>query len=634
MRLTMKLMLFFLLLTTIPLAVVGYLAYDNGRRTIEQNTINHLISTNTLKEAEFDRWVRDHERLLRALTRCPLVQEYTAVLVSRDSADPEYQAAYASLVEDHLIPTLEEGGFLDLFILRGGDGLILVSTEKSLEGKYREGESFSEGRDHTYTGNARYSLSLGEVVMHISTPIQDREGSLIAVLSGHAALAEISEIMEQHSGLSGSEDTYLVNSFNFLVTEPRFGKGYALEKAIHTEGVEACLQQGDGVGFYEDDRGVAVIGAYHWIPERELCILTEVGQAEAFAPVIALRDAVVGIGSVVALIVALLGLFFARTITDPVHQLVTGAAEIGQGNLEHRIDVRGRDEISQLATAFNDMAASLQATTASRDELNKEITERKRAEEALKEYSEQLEEMVNERTKELQEAQERLIRQESLAVLGQLASGVGHELRNPLGVIKNAVYFLNMVVEEPDPEVEEILEILQQEVATSEEIISSLLDFARAKLPARRVVDVNNIVQEALSRVAVPENVEVVSQLDKSLPSILADPDQLDRVFGNIVLNGIQAMPEGGRLVIETSEVSGKPLDSSWAVISFADTGVGILEENLGKIFEPLFTTKAKGIGLGLALVKTLVEGHGGSVEVESEVGKGSTFTVRLPAPE
>jgi PAS domain S-box-containing protein len=258
--------------------------------------------------------------------------------------------------------------------------------------------------------------------------------------------------------------------------------------------------------------------------------------------------------------------------------------------------------------------------------ITRDITERKAAEEALKEYSERLEEMVEERTKELRDAQEQLVRREKLAVLGQMAGGVGHELRNPLGAISNAAYFLNMVLEEPDPEVKETLEILEKEVKTSEVIISSLLDFARAKPPTRRKVDINDVVQEALSRIAVPENVEVVSQLDETLPVMLADPDQLGQVFGNIILNAVQAMSEGGRLVVKSEAPS-----SEWVAVSFADTGVGIPEENLGKLFEPLFTTKAKGIGLGMAVTRTLVEGHGGTIEVQSEVEKGSTFTIRLP---
>ena len=124
----------------------------------------------------------------------------------------------------------------------------------------------------------------------------------------------------------------------------------------------------------------------------------------------------------------------------------------------------------------------------------------------------------------------------------------------------------------------------------------------------------------------MPQNVQVVSQLGEALPIIMGDPDQLDRVFNNIILNAVQAMPEGGRLVVKSEAPS-----PGWVAVSVADTGVGIPKENMANLFEPLFTTKAKGIGLGLAVVKNMVDGHGGTIVVQSEVGQGSTFTVRLP---
>ena len=230
------------------------------------------------------------------------------------------------------------------------------------------------------------------------------------------------------------------------------------------------------------------------------------------------------------------------------------------------------------------------------------------------------------RIQELLILSEQVRRSEKLAVLTQLAGGVGHEMRNPLGAIKNAAYFLNMVLEQPKPEVKETLEILDKEVKTCEYILNGLLDFVRQRPPIRRKVDSEDVIQRALSHIRVPENVEVVSQPDRALPLILADPDQLSQVFGNIILNAIQAMPDGGQLVIKSSVP-----EPGWVAISFADTGVGIPDKAMTKIFEPLFTTKAKGIGLGLTIVKTLVEGHGGTIEAQSELGKGSTFTVKLP---
>ena len=272
---------------------------------------------------------------------------------------------------------------------------------------------------------------------------------------------------------------------------------------------------------------------------------------------------------------------------------------------EHRIEYAGRRAILSVA---------------------RDITERKQAEEKLREYSERLEGMVEERTKALGEAQEQLVRRERMAILGQLAGGVGHELRNPLGVIKNAAYYLKMVLEDPEPKVQEMLEILDEEVGTSESIISALLDFARGKPPVRQEVNISDLVGEALSRISVPEDVEVIRQLDETLPVLSADTDQLSQVFGNILLNAVQAMPEGGQLTVK-SEVE-RP---EWIAVSFRDTGTGMSAEHLGKVFEPLFTTKARGIGLGLALSRTLAEGHGGTIGAKSEEGRGSTFTVRLP---
>ncbi len=251
---------------------------------------------------------------------------------------------------------------------------------------------------------------------------------------------------------------------------------------------------------------------------------------------------------------------------------------------------------------------------------------------AIKKRSRQLQEIneaLNRQIAERKVLEERVVRQEKLAVLGELAGGVGHELRNPLGSIKNTAYFLNMALDQPDPEVNESLGILEKEVANCERIIASLLDFARARTPLRRQVNINEVLQGVLSNIKIPGNIEAKARFTDSLPLILADPDQLTQIFGNIILNAVQAMPEGGELFIN-SEAS----DPGWLAVSVTDTGVGIPPENLEKIFEPLFTSKAKGIGLGMAVTRTFVEGHGGSIEVRSEVGRGSTFTVRLPMAE
>ena len=231
---------------------------------------------------------------------------------------------------------------------------------------------------------------------------------------------------------------------------------------------------------------------------------------------------------------------------------------------------------------------------------------------------------LEEKTRELETAQEELVRKERLAILGQLAGGVSHELRNPLGVMKNSVYYLKMVLPE-DERVRKHLGIMEREVTTATRIVSDLLDFARAKPPSQAPTDLSEVVREVLDRTPLAENVEVVARLAPDLPPVAVDALQVQQVLGNLITNGAQAMPEGGTLTIETARADGG------VRVGVSDTGVGIAPENLEKIFQPLFTTKAKGIGLGLAVAQGLAEANGGTISVESAVGRGSRFLVVFP---
>lgn len=227
---------------------------------------------------------------------------------------------------------------------------------------------------------------------------------------------------------------------------------------------------------------------------------------------------------------------------------------------------------------------------------------------------------------ETKEMRDKLIRSERLAAVGELASGVGHELRNPLNVIRNCVYLINMTLNgNASEEATSALKLLDQQVDVSNRIVTDLLDFTRVRVPSRARVDLNNLVKDSLSWIAVPESIAVMRGLDGNSPQVFVDAEQVSRGFVNIISNAVQAMPGKGELKINTGA------DGSYAWVSFADTGCGISEENLKKLFEPLFTTKPKGIGLGLAITRRLVEQNEGQISVASQVNKGTTFTVKLP---
>jgi PAS domain S-box-containing protein len=257
-----------------------------------------------------------------------------------------------------------------------------------------------------------------------------------------------------------------------------------------------------------------------------------------------------------------------------------------------------------------------------------DFTEEKQAEEKIRRLNEELEIKVQDRTRQLLETQETLVRKEKLAVLGQVAGSVGHELRNPLGVMSNAVYFLQAVLSDADDSVKEYLGIIKGEIAASERIVSDLLDSVRTKPPHPEIVGVAQLIDQVLGKCAIPPSVSVRLDISATLPLLRVDAMQIHQVFRNLISNGVEAMPEGGTLEIRA--VENKP--EGEIVVSVHDTGTGIAPDTLPRLFQPLFTTKARGIGLGLVVVKNLTEANGGRVEVASEVGNGTTFTITLPA--
>ena len=237
---------------------------------------------------------------------------------------------------------------------------------------------------------------------------------------------------------------------------------------------------------------------------------------------------------------------------------------------------------------------------------------------------------LRERTRQLLQAQEELVRKEKLAVLGQVAGSVGHELRNPLGVMSNAVYFLQTVLTNADETTKDYLNIIKNEIACSERIVSDLLDSVRTKPPQPEVVGVAELIQQTLRKCTVPPSVTVKLDIPATLPPLRADAQQIHQVLRNLISNGVEAMPEGGTLKIGASADA----PTGAITLSVRDSGSGIAPEMLSKLFQPLFTTKARGIGLGLVVVKNLTEANGGKVDVQSEPGKGTAFTITLPEAE
>ncbi len=333
-------------------------------------------------------------------------------------------------------------------------------------------------------------------------------------------------------------------------------------------------------------------------------------------PYIDLRNRVMatfaGIAGLCALFLLGLLAFIARRITRPLAVIVSATGKIAQGDLLHRVDVEGQDEIGQLARAFNRMT----------DELSL-------AHEDLTQWGRTLERRVEERTRELRETQDQLIVSEKLASLGKMAAGVAHEINNPLTTI---LIDTHLLLERPgrDAELEETLNTIAGETIRCADIVSSLLDFARQTPSQAAPTDINDVIDrtlQLLEKQASVHNVLIEKDLDRGLPPIEVDKNKIRQVFSNLVINAREAMPTGGKLVV----ASRMSRDGTHIEITFTDTGVGISKENIPRLFDPFFTTKSFGTGLGLAVSYGIIRRRGGTINVRSEVGKGTVFTVRIP---
>ncbi|HZY84485.1 MAG TPA: protoglobin domain-containing protein [Gemmataceae bacterium] len=220
----------------------------------------------------------------------------------------------------------------------------------------------------------------------------------------------------------------------------------------------------------------------------------------------------------------------------------------------------------------------------------------------------------------------RLQRTERLAAIGQVAGGVAHELRNPLNVVKTSIYYLLNARNATPEKKAEHLQRIERHVALADGVITALSNFARLPVPNHAPFSAADCVREALETNPVPDGVRVTLDFPPALPPVLADADQARIVFANLVRNAGEAMPQGGALTVEGRQAGDR------VEVAVRDTGVGIAPELLGRVTEPLYSTKARGLGLGLAIARAILEKNDGGLRVASEVGRGSTFTVLLRA--
>ena len=330
-----------------------------------------------------------------------------------------------------------------------------------------------------------------------------------------------------------------------------------------------------------------------------------------------IKNGVMVLTSIVVLIGILLSIFLVRIIVKPIKQLSVGTRKIAAGDLDYHVYIESNDEIGELADSFNQMASDLRKYV---KELNKEKEDLLTTKEALERQTRELEDTLV----KMRNIQQELLRSEKFATVGRLSSSIAHELRNPLASMKNISYYLiKLGTFKIDERASQMLDLLSTDVARANKIVTDLLDFSRIRKLNKTPTKVDEFIARFLDSMDFGETIKIKRELSHVQANI--DPDKMTQAFINLISNARDAMPEGGDITITTRK------DGNHVLIRMSDTGVGMDEETVEHIFDPLFSTKTKGLGLSLAIVKEIVDLHVGRISVESSRGKGTIFEIHLP---
>jgi len=445
------------------------------------------------------------------------------------------------------------------------------------------------------------------------------------VLLGKLSLNGLSQMLHQEFPEKGRNQASVVAGDvkdSFLVAHSDPNEVFRREASIPEEILRVIMTQSakKGGGKIELKDGSSVLGAYAEVKDLGWIVYVQQPIETAYLAATQMRKQIAKVFLWVVLITLLLSLAVAGHITQPIRALRMAADRLKAGQFEDLPEMSmTNDEIGDLAQSFLQMSESLKEKTG----------ELVRAKDELESFTKLLEKRVEVRTRELKAAQDELIKKERLAAIGQMASVVGHEIRNPLAVINNSSFYSKTKMTKDglmDAKIDRHISIIQSEVKQANSIIDEILTYSRARELKPEVQLLNHFLEELLSVYPFPSHIQVVKDFDSRDPVVHIDADELRQGVRNLIGNGIEVMPKGGIVRVATEIV-----EQNWVRIDIADSGPGIPQDVLDKIFTPFYTTKARGTGLGLAVVRKVMDRHNGKVDVETVIGKGTIFKLYLP---
>ena len=623
----------FLIIALIPLVFYGYTSSRKTIKTLKSEVENTLISTTDNKARQIMTYFFEREKDITSLGGSPTtinaINKFKKAFMASifyGLVSPNYNSVKEEFGQ-YFAYYKEAAGYYDLFLISPeGDVLFTVAKEDDLgtnlkTGPYKDSELakvFERAKTllETNMSDYRYYLPSDEPAAFIAAPVLS-EGKLIGVVALQVDNDEIRAIVNDYAGLGETGETVVASregDMAVFVMPTRHDTHAAFKNKIFVGSeefltIQKALEGQKGYGVSVDYRGKEVLAAWRYLPHLRWGMVVKIDTKEAFRPAVSLRDWSFFIGVITTIGVILAAFLVSGSISNPIINLTRTTRRIAGGDLTSKVDIQGSIEIGELGASFNKMMEQLEM---SREELT--------------EHRDHLKEMVDERTKELKKAQEKLISEERFAVLGKLSGGIAHEIRNPLATIDSTAYYLKRKLKDADEKTRSRLDRIIDQVRETTDIIQSLQDLTKMKEPKKTLMDVCNIIEDGICISNIPRSVEIVNKVTKDKFFVDIDGKQIAIVLRNIFANAVQAMFNKGTIRITVDKA-----EDDFLEVSVMDSGPGIEPENLKKIFQPFFGTKARGFGYGLTICKMIMEKHGGSIKAQSGEGKGATFILFFP---
>ncbi|MDD4004061.1 MAG: ATP-binding protein [Elusimicrobiaceae bacterium] len=608
-KLFTKLLLILLAVSLIPLMLVGYYMLSLSRRTLKQAALGDQQSLAAGMSDTAYTYVSSFRNVLFDAVRLPDFQGDG--LAQKKAGLNRLMQIHAAFLEMSVVDSAgNETARADRFV-----------QEPELRSFAQEPAFAETMKNGEYMGSLERfmrqypTITLGVQVIDNATG--KAKGAILVKLS----LNGLSSILKTGFPAASGVEAAIVARDGFLVAHSDMSQVFAPESKMPREVSDVLIRypgQSGGKEIRLAD-GTQVLGAFAGVKDLGWTVYIQKPVAIIYRPADEMMEKTLHLLAGLVLGIFAVGYVFSLILTRPIRTLREAAIMLGDGEFESLPTLRmPDDEIGDLAQSFLQMSESI----------HRKRIELLSAKSELENLNRSLESRVEARTRELKSAHEELIKKERLAAIGQMSSVVSHEIRNPLAVINNSAYFIKAKLNargEVDAKISKHLSIIESEIQQANGIINEILGFARTRELILKPVRINDYLEDIMAAYPVPETVKVVTYYAQENPEVSIDAEEMKQAIRNLLGNALEVMPEGGELTVESA------LSGGYARVSVSDTGSGIAPDVIEKIFTPFFTTKARGTGLGLAVVKKAIDRHKGRVEIESAVGHGTAFRMYIP---